>query len=281
MADKHNTVYFIGAGPGDPKYLTIEGRDALSGSNLVYAIDPYVDTFAELLQSKHVKDPFEMFFDEITADIAESLSLGDVSFLVPGDMTVFSPFLPLVEHFGENACVIAGVGTLNAAAALLKRTLDMPGISHSIVLTSPKHIEKRGYADELSRLAEAAGTMVLFMNNRHLDQLAEELSEGFSPDTSVAIVSRIGMEGEKVYRATLSTMADVVGTDDIFGLESGDPSLALVLVGNVLTAQSDPAFWDKRKEKFWDKKKKKEEGGKKNPGASSQDSAARSQENFE
>jgi precorrin-4/cobalt-precorrin-4 C11-methyltransferase len=197
-----------------------------------------------------------MYFDQITADVTKGLSRGNVAFLVPGDLTVFSPFLPLVEHFGDRVSVVAGVGTVNAAAALLKRTLDMPGISHSIVLTSPKHIDKGGEAGELSRLARAAGTMVLFMNNRPLAQLSTELSMGFVPDTDVAIVSRIGMKGEKIYRATLSTMADAVGTDDIFGLESGDPSLALVLVGDVLTARSDPAFWDRRKEKFWDKKRR-------------------------
>jgi precorrin-4/cobalt-precorrin-4 C11-methyltransferase len=258
MADKYNTVYFIGAGPGDPKYLTLEGRDALSESAVVYAVDPYPDTFAPLLEGKVIKDPFDMFFEEITTEIVKGLSRGDVAFLIPGDMTVFSPFLPLVEHFGDRACVVAGVGTVNAAAALLKRTLDMPGISHSIVMTSPKHIDKRGDADELSRLAKAAGTMVLFMNNRPLTWLSDELYEGFAPDTDVAIVSRIGMEGEKIYRATLSTMADVVGSDDIFGLKSGDPSLALVLVGDVLSARSDPAFWDKRKKQFWDKRKRQD-----------------------
>jgi len=73
----------------------------------------------------------------------------------------------------------------------------------------------------------------------------------------VAIVSRVGMEGEKVYRCTLSTMAETVGEDDIFGLVSGDPSLAIIIVGDVLKAKTDPAFWNKRKEKFWNKKKKK------------------------
>ena len=52
-------------------------------------------------------------------------------------------------------------------------------------------------------------------------------------------------------------MAEVVGEDDIFGLVSGDPSLAIIIVGDVLKAKSDPAFWNKRKEKFWNRKKEK------------------------
>ena len=212
-------------------------------------------------------DPFERMFDELIDEVQEAAQSAPVGFLVPGDITVFSPFLPIVEHFSEHAWVIAGVGILNAAAALLKQTLEMPGVSHSVVLTSPKHIDKVGDTMELDRLARVAGTMVLYMNNRPLDQLAEELSGGFEPDTPVAIASRVGIEDEKVYRCTLSTMAETVGEDDIFGLVSGDPSLAIIIVGDVLKAQSDPAFWDKRKEKFWNRGK----GRSQKPGARSQE----------
>jgi precorrin-4/cobalt-precorrin-4 C11-methyltransferase len=251
----HHPIYFIGAGPGDIKYLTFEGSEALEECSLVYAVDPYPETFARVLSGKTLQDPFERVFDELIEEVQEAARSAPVGFLVPGDITVFSPFLPIVEHFSGRSRVIAGVGALNAAAALLNKTLDMPGVSHSVVLTSPKHIDKVGDTKELDQLARAAGTMVLYMNNRPLDQLAGELSGGFEPDTPVAIVSRVGMEGEKVYRCTLSTMAGTVGEDDIFGLVSGAPSLAIIIVGDVLEAKSDPAFWNKRKEKFWNKGK--------------------------
>jgi len=250
-----NTLFFIGAGPGESKYLTREGQEALEQCKVVFAVEPYQETYAPLLAGKEVRDPFERVFNEITGDIEDCLVRGSVGILIPGDLAVFSPFLPLLEQFEGRSRVIAGVGTLNAAAAILKRTLVMPGISHSVILTSPKQIEKDGGVEEIGHLAKAAGTMVLFMNNRPLEQLSAELSEGFPPDTPVAIVSRAGMAGEKTYSATLSTMARVVGSDDIFGLESGDPSLALVVVGTVLTARSDPGSWDRRKKSFWDRRK--------------------------
>ncbi len=259
MTDQNHTVYFIGAGPGDPKYLTREGEEALQGCKVVYGFEPYPETFASLLTGKEVKDPFERTFLEITDDIKECLERGDVGILIPGDLAVFSPFLPLVEYFEGDSRIIAGVGTLNAAAALLRRTLVMPGVSHSVILTSPKRIEKDVGVEEIGQLAKATGTMILFMNDRPLAQLSAELSEGFSPETPVAIVSRVGLDGEKIYRATLSTMAGAVGSDDIFGLESGDPSLALILVGEVLQASSDPGSWDRRKERFWDRKRAKKE----------------------
>ena len=250
-----HTVYFIGAGPGAPKYLTLEGSDALADCRLVYAMEPYPETFGQFLEGKEIRDPFDRVFGELLEEVGEELSSASVGFLVPGDITAFSPFLPLVEHFGERASVIAGVGIINAAAAVLKRALDMPGISHSIVMTSPKHFDKSGHPEKMAELARAAGTMVLYMNNRPLDQLAQELGDGFASETPVAIVSRIGLAGEMVYRGTLATISSVVGEDDIFGLVSGDPSMAIVLVGDVLETASDPTFWNKRKKKFWDRQR--------------------------
>jgi len=252
-ADSSNKVYFIGAGPGDPRYLTLEGVQSLVSCHLVYALSPYPETFSSYLEGKKIKDPFESVFSEICLEVETALEKGSVGFLVPGDLTVFSPFLPLVEQFGERSQVVAGVGILNAAAALLKRTLDMPDVSHSVVLTSPKHIDKHGDGVTLADLSSSAGTMVLYMINKPLADLMEDLKPGFGPETPVSIVYRIGLDGERVYRGTLSTIAQVVGEDDIFGQQSGKPSMAIALIGEILEAHADPSFWNRRKEKFWDK----------------------------
>ncbi len=249
-----NRVYFIGAGPGDPKYLTLEGRDALRECNFVFAMPPYPETFADFLKGKDLADPFEYDYKKIDQEVNRQLENGPVGFIIPGDMTVFSPFLPLVDLFGERSKVIAGVGILNAAASLLRRTLDMASVSHCVVLTSPKHIDRDGEEGELARLAALSGTLVLYMNNKPISQLVSEIGDGYSPETPVAVIYRIGLPEEKVYRGTVDTIADVVGDDDIFGLESGEPSMAIIIIGDVLVAESDPKFWDRRKKQFWDKR---------------------------
>ena len=253
-------VYFVGAGPGALRYLTLEGKAALEESALIYAFDPYPETFASLIGDRTVRDPFAYGFKEITAQVEKAMEEGSVAFLVPGDMTVFSPFLPLVQHFGERSRVIAGVGIVNAASALLKRTLEMPSVSSKVLLTSPKHMDRQEEAGSLGRLASLGGTMVLYMNNRPMARLAAELAEGYPPDTPVAVAYRIGLPEERIYHGTLATISDAVGKDDLFGLESGDPSMGIVIVGAVLTAPVDPSFWDSRKEKFWDRKKRKGQG---------------------
>jgi len=197
---EHHKVYFIGAGPGDPKYLTLEGAAALKECIYVFAMPPYPETFSHLFAGKDVADPFKFDFASIDEVVRNNLVEGSVGFIVPGDMTVFSPFLSLAEWYGERSVIIAGVGVLNAAAALLERTLDMASVSHLVVQTSPKHIDREGDAEELQKLAALGGTMVLYMNNKPLTDLVDELGDSRDPATPVAVLFRIGLPEEKVYR---------------------------------------------------------------------------------
>lgn len=250
---KHHKVYFIGAGPGGPKYLTLEGAEALKNCVFVFAMPPYPETFSEFLVNKEIADPFKYDFAAIDEKVRDELEKGSVGFIIPGDMTVFSPFSALVEWYGDRSRVIAGVGVLNAAAALLARTLDMASVSHVVVQTSPKHIDREGEKGELARLAALGGTLVLYMNNKPLSDLVEELGDSRDPATPVAVLYRIGLPEERVYRGTIYDIARIVGDDDLFGLRSKEPSMAVIIIGEVLTAVSDPEFWNKRKEQSWDK----------------------------
>ena len=54
------------------------------------------------------------------ARINTALTSSDVAFLVPGDLTFYSPFQCLVDNLENRAVVIPGVGTANVASAFLK-----------------------------------------------------------------------------------------------------------------------------------------------------------------
>ena len=67
-----------------------------------------------------------------------------MALLVPGDFATFCPFQSYVAQYAERSVVIPGVGAHSAAAALLKRTFDSPGVAHATVVTSPKAITRDG-----------------------------------------------------------------------------------------------------------------------------------------
>jgi precorrin-4/cobalt-precorrin-4 C11-methyltransferase len=115
-----NRVYFIGAGPGDPSLLTLKGASLLAQCTAVFAPEPFEETFAELLRGKTVRIPFDFYFDELLEKIEELLMEGNVAFLVPGDLTFYAPFQALIDVLGDRSEAIPGVGTVNAASAVMK-----------------------------------------------------------------------------------------------------------------------------------------------------------------
>jgi len=246
-------VYFIGAGPGAPDYLTLEGLRALESCVAVLAPASFQRSFSDLLAGKDLESPFALPHAGVVGWIEERLSQGPVGVLIPGDFSVFCPFQSFVAAFGPRARVIPGVGAHAAAAALLRKTFDLPEVAHATVITSPRAFGRAGSSITLRDFAKPGHTLVLYMNDRPLAELAAELRAGYGADVPIAIVENIGCPDERVTVATLDTIAERVGDRDPFGLGSSDPepALALVVVGEVLARDEDPSWWDRRYESVW------------------------------
>jgi len=253
-----NQVFFIGAGPGDPELLTRKGAQRLALSASVYAPPPLGEVFAEDLQGKTLRNPFDFYFEPLLEQIHEDLLQGAISFLVPGDLTFYAPFQALVSALGEQAEVVPGVGTANAAAAHLKRTLDLPGVSSRTLLASPRTLGDRPDAPRLADMASPGTTLLLYMNNRPLPELVEELATGYrSHEVPIALLHRLGLDGQRVVQATLATIAEAAGDFDWFNLSGEDkrPALTLIVVGDALSAEVDGGWWDYRREHIWQQRK--------------------------
>lgn len=245
------TIYFIGAGPGSADLMTIRGAKALARSMTVFAVPPFQETYAEELAGKTVHIPFDYYFAEMTELIEAALVESDVAFLIPGDLTFYSPFQPILDHFGKQSEVIPGVGVANAFSAELGKTFDLPGVCSRTVIASPRTLGDEGL--QLKDLVEPGVSLLLYMNNIPLPLLVAELREGYAADVPIAIGHRVALPGEEVYSGKLSTIEGVVGGRDIFNLETGDkrPALTLVVVGETLTAVGDAEWWDFRRRTIW------------------------------
>jgi len=247
-----NRVYFLGAGPGDPGLLTLRAAELLRGCSLVYAPSPFEITFAVHLLDKEVRVPFDYYFAELTAAVERHLEQGDVAFLVPGDLTFYSPFQALVDFFGERCVVVPGVGTANAAAAHLKRTFDLPDVCNRAIIASPRTLGADG-ALSLRQLAAPGVTLLIYMNNLPLPELVDQLRAGYGEDVPIVLLHRLGLPGEEVVAGSLDDIAAKVGDRDFFNLTTPDkrPALTLVVVGKTLAATVDGTWWDFRREHIW------------------------------
>ena len=248
-----NRVYFIGAGPGDPDFLTLRGARLLARCRTVFAPTPFETTFAELLRDKRVLVPFDFYFAELQEKVHTFLEEGEVAFLVPGDLTFYAPFQGLIDALGERAEVVPGVGTANVASALLKKTLDLPGVCNRAILASPRTLGDGPEAPTLRDLAASGVTLLIYMNNLPLPELTALLRAGYGRNVPIALCHRLGLPGEEVVTGTLDDIVEKVGERDFFNLTTGSKraALTLVLVGETLTATVDGSWWDHRREHIW------------------------------
>lgn len=248
-----NRVYFLGAGPGDPELLTLRAVRLLAECPVVYAPTPFEQTFAAYLEEKTVLVPFNYYFKELIDLIDIQLESGSVAFLVPGDLTFYSPFQSLVDALGTRAEVVPGVGTANAAAAFLKKTLDLPAVCNRAILASPRTLGDSPGAPTMGELAAPGVTLLIYMNNIPLPELVNQLRTGYGRNVAIAILHRLGLPGEEVVRGTLDDIVAKVGERDFFNLDGPDrrPALTLVLVGESLEAVTDGHWWDHRRDHIW------------------------------
>ena len=248
-----NRAYFLGAGPGDAELLTLRAARLLATCPVVYAPTPFEATFAEHLHGKEVLVPFDFYFQELLDRVDRQLQSGPVAFLVPGDLTFYSPFQSLVDALGERAGVVPGVGTANAAAAYLKKTLDLPAVCNRAILASPRTLGDSPGAPSMGDLAAPGVTLLIYMNNLPLPELVGQLRSGYGRNVAIAILHRLGLPGEEVVRGTLDDIVGTVGDRDFFNLNGPDrrPALTLVLVGESLDAVTDGHWWDHRRDHIW------------------------------
>jgi len=248
-----NQVYFIGAGPGHPDHLTLLGARLLEKSRTVFAVPPFEQLFADLLVGKECLVPFDFYFDQLTARIDELLPEGPVAFLVPGDLTFYSPFQSLVDHYGERAVVVPGVGTANVASARLGHTLDLPALCNRAILVSPRTLGDDPDAPRLADLAGPGATLLIYMNNLPLSELVRQLRSGYRSNVPIALLHRLSLPDEEVVTGRLDDIVEKVGSRDFFGLEGvkKGPSLTLVVVGETLEGKVDGTWWDYRREHCW------------------------------
>lgn len=231
--------------------LTLQGSEALRRCGVVYYMEPYQQTFADLLTGKRLLVPFDYGFHELLELIEQQRQETSVAFLVPGDLTFYSPYQSLVDHLSSAAEVIAGVGIANAASAKLKRTFDLPSVCDRALVISPKTLKDSG--PQLEDLARPGVSLLIYMNNMPLPELVAKLRRGFGSDVPFALFHRLGLPGEKILLASLDTIVADCAGEDYFYLDRPEkrPALTFVAVGESLAAPVDGGWWDEKRRTDW------------------------------
>ncbi|VAX33990.1 Cobalt-precorrin-4 C(11)-methyltransferase [hydrothermal vent metagenome] len=226
-------VYFVGAGPGDPELMTLKGRRLLEKAQLVIFAGSLVNHEIVRGLSAEVHDSSGMSLDEIIDRINRAVREGrSVVRLHTGDPAFYSAISEQIERLralGIEYEVVPGVSSASAGAAVLGQELTIPEVSQTVIFT---RLEGRTPVPETERLRDLAAhrtTMVIFLSVSMIERVREELLQGYSEDTPVAVVEKASWPEERVLYGTLGEIVRIVS-------DAGIKKTALIYVGDALRA---------------------------------------------
>ena len=226
--ERRGAVVLVGGGPGDPRLITVRGRQALSQADVVVADHLAPQSLlaslpADVLVIDASKLPRgrSMAQEQINALLVEHALAGRrVVRLKGGDPFVFGRGMEEVE-----ACVAAGVpvevvpGITSAVAvpALAGIPVTHRGLTHEFVVVSghlpPGHPQSLVDWAAIGRLR---GTVVVLMGVDTAPAIAAALIEhGRAPDTPVAVVSDGSMPAQRTVRTTLAGLPRTLAEEDV------------------------------------------------------------------
>ena len=121
------SVYFIGAGPGDPELLTIKAKKIIDNADLIIYAGSLVnpDIFWQVKNDAVIYDSSRMTLEEVMDLMIAAAGRGDtVARVHTGDPSIYGAIreqIDILEDKGISCQVIPGVSSFTAAAAALKR----------------------------------------------------------------------------------------------------------------------------------------------------------------
>ncbi len=234
-------VAIVGAGPGDPKLITVRGLELLRGADIVVhdrlvspkLLDEAPPEARRVFVGKAC-GAHAMPQSEINALlIAEARRGQRVVRLKGGDPFVFG-------RGGEEALALAEAGVPFEVVPGVTSAVAVPAaagipLTHRGVASSFAVITGHRQADdpiEWERLARGVDTLVVLMGLVNLPTIVRELiAHGRDPETPAALIERGTTEAQRTVTATLATLAAAASAARL-------EAPVLVVIGNVVALRA-------------------------------------------
>ncbi|WP_166238880.1 uroporphyrinogen-III C-methyltransferase [Paenibacillus turpanensis] len=245
-------VFLIGAGPGDPKLITVKGLEALKRADVVvydrlasprllqYARPEAEKIFVGKLPDKHMMKQEDI--NRLLVDLGLQGKL--VARLKGGDPSVFG-------RVGEEAELLAECGVPFEIVPGITSSIAVPAyagipVTHRDFTSSFSIVTGHEYPNKTynkinwPNLAQASGTLIFLMGVANLENICHELiTGGKSPQTPVALIRWGTWMEQETLTGTLETIVEQVKKAEF-------RSPAVIIVGEVVRLREKIAWFEKR-----------------------------------
>jgi precorrin-4/cobalt-precorrin-4 C11-methyltransferase len=243
----NQTVYLIGAGPGDPELITLKGKRLIDAADvIIYAgslVNPKVldghKPDAEIYNSA------SMTLDEVIDVMQKGVEAGKrVVRVHTGDPSIYGAIreqMDRLEEMGIPYEVVPGVSSFTASASVLKKEFTLPDVSQTVICTRLEGRTPVPEREQLEALAKHQASMAIFLSVQNIGEVVRRLLTSYPEETPVAVVQRATWPDQKIVQGTLADIEEKVKAADIH-------KTAQILVGDflgdryTLSKLYDPSF---------------------------------------
>jgi precorrin-4/cobalt-precorrin-4 C11-methyltransferase len=222
------SVYFVGAGPGDPELITVKGQNLLLSADVLIYAGSLVNPALVSESPAPVKlDSWGMTLEQlIPAMVVPSKEGKLVVRLHSGDPSLYGAIVEQIEllnNEGITSHIVPGVSSMFGGSAALQAQLTLKGISESVIITRPagKTLEH----DQIRELSSHLTTMVIFLGTEQLEEVLAKVSH--PPETPAAVVYHATWPDQRIVRGTV---ADIAAKARAAGIQRS----ALLYIGGVI-----------------------------------------------
>ncbi len=218
-------IYFVGAGPGDEKLITVRGAELLRGAEAVlYAGSTVGESVLKWCRPEAVKaDSRDMTLREII-DLLScwSKKYQTIVRLHSGDPSIYSAIGEEIEELkkiGLGAEVVPGVSAYSALAAKLSMELTIPEITQTVLIT--RFPGNTIVPEDLESFFSQTPASAIYLSGAMFESVLSTLKRYYPPDSIFAMGHKISREGEVIISKRL---------EEWTGEEEVPPNLTLFLV---------------------------------------------------
>lgn len=243
MKAQAGTIYLVGAGPGDPKLITVHGREVLESADAVVhdrLISPDLLKLARLdariADAGKAPGRASRSQDEIN-DLLIALAREGLSVcrLKGGDPFVFGrggEEVLAARAAGIPVVVVPGISSALAGPTAADVPVTHRGVESSFTVVTG-HDAQAAAGVDWDRVAWTPGSIVVLMGVGNLGTIARKLLQGGRPpDELVRVVERATLPGQRVLSGTLATIEQLAQ-------EAGLKAPAVIVVGPVAGVLND------------------------------------------
>lgn len=229
--EKSKVVYFVGAGPGNPEYITVKGRELLESADLVMYTGSLVNIDVLDCVRGEKLDSHGMKLEDIVNVLAKNVKAGKIVVrLHSGDPSLYGAIIEQIyglSELGISIEIVPGVTSLFASAAALKTQLTLNGITETLIITRPAGVTLE--KDSIKELSRHNATMAIYLGTHKLREIMDEVS--YPKDTPAAVVYHASWNDELIIRGTVGDIAEKVE-------KRGIGRSAMIIIGNVLSPEN-------------------------------------------